>query len=57
LQPEFTWATPEEATSLGVAMEELSDAQATVLTSKGSHSIEEVNYGCEEATLKTPTPE
>jgi len=38
-------------------MQELSEAQAQVLTSKDSRSTEEVNSDWEEATLKTPTPE
>jgi len=36
LLPELSWATPKEATGLGIAMEELSEAQAEVLASKDS---------------------
>jgi hypothetical protein len=51
------WATPEEATSLGVAMRELSKALAHLPPSKDSHSREEVDSGLEEANLEASTSE
>jgi len=54
---ESFWATPEEATGLGIAMEELSEAQAEVSKSKDSRSAEETNSGWEEVILESPTLE
>jgi hypothetical protein len=51
------WATPEEATSIGVAMGELSKALAHLLASKDSHSREEFDSGLEEANLEASTSE
>jgi hypothetical protein len=51
------WATPEEATSLGVAMRELSKALAHLPPSKDSHLKEEVDSGLEEGNLEVSTPE
>jgi len=45
LLPELSWVIPEEAIGLGIAMEELSEAQAEVLASKDSRSTEEANSG------------
>jgi hypothetical protein len=50
-------ATPEEATSLGVAMGEISKALAHLPPSKDSHSRKEVDSGLEEANLEASTSE
>jgi hypothetical protein len=51
------WATPEEATSLGVAIGELSKALAHLPPFKDSHSREEVDSDLEEANLEASTSE
>jgi hypothetical protein len=54
---ESPWATPEETTSLGVAMGELSKALAHLPSSKDSRSREEFYSGLEEANLESSTSE
>jgi hypothetical protein len=54
---ESPWATPEEATSLGVAMGELSKALEHLAPSKDSGSREEVDSALEEANLEASTSE